>query len=81
MDLTGSKVTAQTLTEALVLLPVAPSRRTIVFVNSIDCLQRVRAYRISGNFRMVEIFVYFVLKSIIRKFACTIMSICSTSLC
>ena len=25
-------------------------------------------YHIAGNFRMVEIFVYFVLKSIIRKF-------------
>ncbi len=34
-------------------------------------------YRIAGNFRMVEIFLYFVLKSIIftnfRKFPCTII--------
>ncbi len=41
----------------------------------------VSVVRIAGNFRMVA--VYFVLKSITRKlkFPCTIMSICSTSLC
>ena len=38
-------------------------------------------HRIAGNFRMVEIVVHFVLNSITRKFPCTIMSICSTSLC